>query len=359
MKIKITMHYFKSLYIFFSIVALIISFFSTTKVNANAFQIKDIEVSKPFENNFNKNEVINIGFKKAFFELINTIIKSSDLEKIKDVKLYQIKSMVKTFSIKEEKFIQQRYFVNLGVSFDKKKIYDFLEKKNIFPTQIVKETFLFIPIIIDENINDLLIFSENYIYNDWNNFNKNFQLINYLLPTEDLEDLNLIKSKIDIIENYDFNEIIKKYFLNHSIVCLIFKNDKEIKILSKINIGDKSVLRNDTFKKIDFKNKDETNHLIEKLKTIYDDTWKDFNLINTSIKLPLLIKVDNKNLNISSDFEKNLDSIDLVNDYLINKFDKDFIYYEIIFNGTPTKFINIMEKRNYKFNTQKKIWILK
>ena len=29
-------------------------------------------------------------------------------------------------------------------------------------------------------------------------------------------------------------------------------------------------------------------------------------------------------------FEKNLDSIDLVNDYLINKFDKDFIYYEII-----------------------------
>lgn len=353
------MHYLKSLYIFFSILTLFISFFSTTKVNANAFQVNDIEISEPFENDFNKNVVINTGFKKAFFLLINTIVKSSDLKKINNVKLNEIKGMVKTFSIKEERFISQKYFVNLGVSFDKKKIYDYLEKKNIFPSQIVEETFLFIPIIIDENINDLSIFSENYIYNDWNKHNQKSQLIDYMLPTEDLEDISLIKSKLDIIEEYNFNEIIEKYFLTHSIVCLIFKNDKEVKILSKINIEDKSVLRNDTFEKTDFKNKDEIEGLIKKLKIIYDDVWKEFNLINTSIKLPLLVKVDNKNLQVSSDFEKNLNSIDLVNDYLITKFDKDFIYYEIIFNGTPTNFINIMEKTNYRFNTEKKIWILK
>ena len=267
--------------------------------------------------------------------------------------------MVKTFSIKEEKFINQKYIVNLGVSFDKKKIYDYLEKKNIFPSQIVEETFLFIPIIIDENINDLLIFSENFIYNDWNKFNQKSQLIDYMLPTEDLEDISLIKSKLDIIEEYNFNEIIKKYFLKHSIVCLIFKNEKEVKILSKINVGDKSILRNDTFEKIDFKNENQIKILIEKLKIIYDDVWKEFNIINTSIKLPLLVKVDNKNLEVSLDFEKNLNLIDLVNDYSITKFDKDFIYYEIIFNGTPANFINIMEKIDYQFNTEKKIWILK
>ncbi len=353
------MHYLKSLYIFFSIVALIISFFSTTKVNANAFEVNDIEISEPFEKDFNKNVVINTGFEKAFFLLINTIVNSSDLKKINKVKLNEIKGMVKTFSIKEEKFINQKYIVNLGVSFDKKKIYDYLEKKNIFPSQIVEETFLFIPIIIDENINDLLIFSENFIYNDWNKFNQKSQLIDYMLPTEDLEDISLIKSKLDIIEEYNFNEIIKKYFLKHSIVCLIFKNEKEVKILSKINVGDKSILRNDTFEKIDFKNENQIKILIEKLKIIYDDVWKEFNIINTSIKLPLLVKVDNKNLEVSLDFEKNLNLIDLVNDYSITKFDKDFIYYEIIFNGTPANFINIMEKIDYQFNTEKKIWILK
>ena len=69
------MHYYKNLYIFFAILALIISFFSTTKVKAKAFQINDIEISKPFENNFNKSIVIDQGFRKAFFELINSLIK--------------------------------------------------------------------------------------------------------------------------------------------------------------------------------------------------------------------------------------------------------------------------------------------
>ena len=104
--------------------------------------------------------------------------------------------MINTFSIKEEKFINQTYYVNMGVSFEKKKIFEYLEKKNIFPTQIIKETFLYLPIIIEEDINDILIFSDNIIYKNWNRFNKKSQLINYLLPTEDLEDINLIKKNL-------------------------------------------------------------------------------------------------------------------------------------------------------------------
>ena len=97
-----------------------------------------------------------------------------------------------------------------------------MEKKNIFPSQIIKEKFLFIPVIINENGKSISIFSNNPIYDNWNKTNKRYQLINYLLPSEDLEDLNLIKEKLDIIETYDFNEITKKYFLNNSIISLIF-----------------------------------------------------------------------------------------------------------------------------------------
>jgi len=100
------------------------------------------------------------------------------------------------------------------------------------------------------------------------------------------------------------------------------------------------------------------NELIGSLKIIYEDFWKENNLINTSIKLPLLIQVDNNDLNLSSKFEKTLDKIDLISNYSINKFNKDFIFYEVIFNGTSTNFINIMKNKNYNFDTQKKIWIL-
>ena len=141
--------------------------------------------------------------------------------------------MIETFSIKEEKFIDQKYYVNLGVSFNKKKIFRYLEKKNIFPSQILREKFLFIPIIINENGNDISIFSNNPIYDNWNKMYKRYQLINYLLPSEDLEDLNLIKKNLDVIETYDFNEITKKYFLNNSIISLIFKGNNEIKNFNK------------------------------------------------------------------------------------------------------------------------------
>jgi hypothetical protein len=353
------MFYLKFLYIFFLVLALNIFFFSTANINAKAFLIDEIQVSEKLENNFNKEALINQGFKKAFNELINKLVKSNNLNKTVNISLNEIKSMIETFTIKEEKFVNKIYYLNLGVSFNKKKIFNYLETKNVFPSQIVKNKFLFIPIIIDQKNNDVLIFSNNPIYENWNEVKKKHFLIEYLLPTEDLEDFSLIKKNFSDIENYDFEEIIKKYFLDYSIIALIFKDEDEIKVLSKIYIEDKKVIKTNSFKNINYNNKESLTILINELKIIYEDFWKDHNLINTSIRLSLSIRVDNKDFTLSSEFEKTLNKVDLINNYFISKFDKDYIFYEIIFNGTTTKFINLMRDQNYNFDTQKKVWILK
>ena len=353
------MFYLKFLYIFFFILSLNLSFFSTNNVNAKAFLIKEIQISEKLENNFNKDILISKGFEKAFKELIGKLVKSKDFDKINEASLKEIKSMIETFSIKEEKFIDNTYFLNLGVSFNKKKIFKYLDSRNIFPAQILEEKFLFIPIIIDQLNSNLFVFSNNPIYEGWNEIDKKNFLIEFVLPTEDLEDFNMIKENYFELENYDFSKIIEKYFLDYSIIALIFKDSNEIKILSKINIKDKKVIKSNSFKNIDLNKEENLEFLIENLKIIYEDFWKDYNLINTSIKLPLTVQIDNKDLNLSSTFEKTLDEIDLISDYFINRFDKDFVYYEIIFNGTPQNFINIMSEKNYTFDTQKKIWILK
>ena len=286
------MYYIKRLYIFFSTLALIIFFFSTDVVKAKSFEINDIEIAQPFEINFDKNKVIDLGFKKAFFELVYSLVKSPDFKKIDNIRLNEIKSMIETFSIKEEKFIDQKYYVNLGVSFNKKKIFRYLEKKNIFPSRILKEKFLFIPVIISEKGNDISIFSNNPIYTDWNKTNKRYQLIKYLLPSEDLEDLNLIKEKLDVIETYDFNEITKKYFLKNSIISLIFKGKNEVRILTKIYNDKNEIIKNDTFENINIDNEEDLNLLIENLKNLFEDTWKKLNEINTSIKVLLLAQLN-------------------------------------------------------------------
>jgi len=352
------MYYIKRLYIFFSTLALIIFFFSTEPVKAKSFEIDNIEISQPFEINFDKNKVIDLGFKNAFFELIYSLIKSSDFKKIDSIKLNEIKSMIETFSIKEEKFINQKYHLNLGVSFNKKKIFKYLERKNIFPSRILKEKFLFIPIIINENGKSISIFSDNPIYNNWNQTNNRYQLINYLLPSEDLEDLNLIKEKLDIIETYDFSEITKKYFLKNSIISLIFKNNNEVRILTKIYNDKNEIIKNKTFKDIDIDNDTDLDLLITNLKNLFEDTWKKLNEINTSIKVPIIIKIKNDDLKKSINFELFLEEIDLVSDYSILRFNREFVFYEVLFNGTIQNFINIMKNKKYNLNTQKKVWMI-
>ena len=123
---------------------------------------------------------------------------------------------------------------------------------------------MFIPIIIEENKKELLIFSKNKIFNQWNNFTEKFHLIEYILLTEDLEDIDLIKSKYEFIEEYDFKDITDKYFLDDSIIALIFKNENEIRILSRIKIKDKTVLKNQSFFNLDINDE-------EKIKDIIND----------------------------------------------------------------------------------------
>ena len=170
--------------------------------------------------------------------------------------------------------------------------------------------------------------------------------------------MNTIKDKFESIENYDFKEISKKYFLNDSIIALIFKNQKELRILSRITIKDNINLKNQTFSNIDLNNEQKIQKVIDELKTIYEDYWKNSNLINTSIKLILKIKVKNLDNQKILNFDKVLNKNDLIYDFFISKIDKDYIYYQVTFNGTPNMFLKSMSEDDYSFNTQNKIWIL-
>ncbi len=350
---------YKKLYIYFLFLALLNIFFSTDFVRAKTFSINDIEISTPFEINFNKNNIIDEGFMQAFDQLILSILQTKDQKKLKKTSPRIIKGMIETFSINEEKFIDEIYYLNLNVSFNKKKIFNLLEKKNIFPSLPIKKNIFFIPIIIDEDKDEISMFSENYLFNNWNLHKKKYHLLNYILPTEDLEDFNLVKSKSRNLENYDFQEIINKYNLEDYIIMIIFKNNQEIRVINKINFNKTMDLKNLKFKNLKFNNDKVINEFIKNFKTLYENYWKIKNEINTSVKLPLIVSVDNKENSKISKFEKKLANIDLVYDFYILKFNNKNNIYKIIFNGSPDKFLKIMNNNNYEFDIQNQIWTLR
>ena len=350
---------YERLYIYFCLLALLNIFFSTENIQAKTFNINDIEISTPFEIKFDKNNIIDEGFSQAFHRLTLSIVQTKDLKKLGQTSLSQIKGMIETFSIKEEKFINEVYYLSLNVSFNKQKVLDFMESKNIFPSLLVKKNIFFMPIIVDKNKNEILIFSESYIFNNWNSNIQKYHLLNYILPTEDLEDFNLIKRNLNNLESYNFKEIIQKYNLDEYIISIIFKDNNGIKVLNKISINQKEDLKNISFLNLNINEYKEMDKLIGSLKEIYENYWKSKNEINTSVKLSLKISVSNSdNLKISK-FEDVLNSTDLIYNFYIYKFNNKNNFYKIIFNGSPDQFLKTMKDKNYEFDIQNLIWVMK
>ena len=133
-----------SFYILFLIIFIIFIKFSTGKVLANSYKVSDIEISEPYNLNFSKEKVIDVAFKNAFEELIFTLLTSEYYYLNKDVNIKIIKSLIDSFSIVDEKFIDKKYIANFDVNFNKKEVLNYLYKNNIYASIPQKKKIVFI-----------------------------------------------------------------------------------------------------------------------------------------------------------------------------------------------------------------------
>ncbi len=348
-----------NVYIYFILFSLLIVFFSTTYSNANAFRVSKIEISSPFELNFEKNNVIDKGFQTSFSDLISMITTSGDRKKIKNVSIKEIKGMIDSFTISDEKFINNEYFANLETTFNKKKILKFLENKNIFPSIPQRNKVLLFPILIETKNNNIYLFNNNIFYDKWNEQKNSYDLLDYLLPSEDIEDLIELQKISKDIETYDFSNLINKYDIKDSIILIIYKESNSVRTLSKINLNNNLKIQNKNYPKLDILNNNDFSNIVENLKQLYEDQWKKNNEINTSIKLPITISINSKKTKKIIELEQVLYSLDLVSDFSILNFNSEIIQYKITYNGTPNIFLNDMKEKNLELEMKNNMWILK
>jgi len=326
------------------------------KLYAKTFKITEIEISEQFNLNFNKKTVFDKAFKSAFTKLTSMVLTSEDKLKLKNINIIEIKRLIDSFDVNDEKFINNNYSAKFNVNFDKDKTMKFFDKKNIFPSIPKKIDVLFVPVMIDINNNNLTMFNENPIYKNWNKDLESFHLINYILPTEDIEDRNFLKNNLEYIEDYDFKEIIQKYDLESHLINIIYKDGNSLKVLSKIKLNDDYKIFNKNYDAVNFNDEKLFNEFVNNLKINYEDVWKNLNLINTSIKLPLTISLSSKKNNKIRLFEETLLDLDLVYDFYIISFNNEHIFYKVIYNGTPNKFLDEIKKKNFRVNKESQLW---
>tara|TARA_B100000131_G_scaffold319354_1_gene365062 strand:- start:1239 stop:2318 length:1080 start_codon:yes stop_codon:yes gene_type:complete len=329
------------------------------QLHANSFQIKEIEISEDFNLNFNKKKVFDKAFESAFLQLISKVLVSEDINKIEKTKLSTIKSLIDSFIVSDEKFFENKYYAKFNVNFNKKNTYVYLESKNIFPSIPKKINILFIPILIDSEKNKLVYFGENLIYKKWNDQIKKYHLINYILPTEDIENSEIFNSDIDLIEEYDFKKVVNKYDLKNYIIAIIYQNNKSINILSKLHLNENYKIVNNNYNDLNLKNEESVLRFVMHLKKKYEDEWKKLNLINTSIQVPITISLSSKEHDKIKFFEKTLEELDLVSNFIILSFNKKNIFYKIIYNGAPSKFFSEINESGLDIKKKGQIWRIK
>ena len=134
------------------------------------------------------------------------------------------------------------------------------------------------------------------------------------------------------------------------------KNNDKLTVLSKIQLNQSFKVDSKKFETIDLSKERDLNLILVNLKTTYENYWKNINQINTSIKLPLTISIDATQHKQIQTFENGLSELDLVSNFEILRLNNNNIYFKIIYNGSPNRFISEIKAKGVEINTQNQIW---
>ena len=346
----------KTIYIIFTLIFLSIISSDHSLASNHILAVEELEISKEIDLEFSRIKIIDEAFKKAFYRLLSQILNSTDIKKLKNVNMREIKTLVENFKIKNEIFRASKYYANFDVYFNKKKIKFFLEKKNLFYSNPKQISVLFLPIIIEQE--NLYLFNENIFYKYWLTNKDPSELINYIKPLEDLDEiLKLINSQKNL-ENLDIIEIAKKYNTENYILSLIYLEKKKLNFFSKIKFEEYKKNSNLIFYDVDIKNEKSIATIIKKAKVHLNDIWKDFNEINTSIKLSINLILNSNDANKISKFENTLAKIDDISSFSIKKFDLNKTVYEIIYNTDPNKLIKQFSIYGFEIVNDESRWVI-
>ena len=324
------------------IILIILSKTGNVLCNESIFTVNNIQVDK---NTYkNKDELINIAFKKGFEKLNNKILLEKDYMKIKNTSLKDIKNLVSHYQIVKNKDIQKSNFELINLYFKRDNMYNFYSQSNIKYSDVTGKIIKILPIFLKEN--QILIYDNNFFYENWlNNDNKKKdEYIEYIFPIENLETIETIKKNQDNLETINLNDIFDNDAEKDNLLIIINYSNQKINFFIKGSISSKKIIKNltltdKTVEKIEY------NNILFFLKKEIFELVKSQNIINISAPSFLNINLFLKKQNDLFLFQKILSEIDLIETFNVKEFNNKFAYINIKYYGKINK---IKEKLNKK-----------
>jgi hypothetical protein len=327
-------------YIFIILTATIFSIFYPLKSfsEENVFVVNNVKQQAEVNINFSREKVINKAFLNSFEILLSKILLTEDLNKLKKVKLSRIKVLVDSFQIVEETYQKDIYKATFKFFYNDKKIKKFLVKKNISFSEPKNISAVFFPILF---VNDnFLNFNENYFYKNWKIIKIKNELINFILPIDDLEDIKKIKEIRNQLNNFNFEDLVKKYDTSNYVITMMNYENKKLNIYLQTNFNNSTFSKNISYNLSSINSDNELNKIINDLKIIIIDTWKKENIVNLATPLSINIEFNYNNLKELDMLNNVFNKISIINKYFLEELNTNSSFFRIYYYGSPKKLKN-------------------
>ena len=322
---------------------ILIILFKTGNVlsNTNIFSVNNIEINK--ESYKNRDLLINQIFKKGFLKLIERLLLDEDYKNLSNTSLEEIKKLISHYQIINSANKQLNKNSKFNIFFDKDRMHNFFYQRNLLYSDILNTEIIFFPLL--KNNDEYFIYTKNYFYENWSSEESNF-LIEYNLPLENIENMKLINLYKNNIYEIDISNFFKEYNSNVMIFAIIEIKNKIAKVFLVSNISGKKLNKSILISKNNLGKDQFNNQIIRKIKNEIRDLIKSQNLIDvrTPSFLNVKIKLDNEDNLVT--FKKKIEKINLINNFYIQKLNKDYVLIKIKYLGKISKIIKKLKDQD-------------
>ena len=341
--------------IFLSLIILFLTKTQNVFAKIDTFTVDNIVVVGKMHSNNYRTKYLQVAFKKGFENLINNILKKKDEKKLLSVNLKTIKSLIENYQIIQEEILDDIYTIKVSMTFNRDLVSQFFHRKNITYSEVTKLELVVFPILILNS--ELQVFSQNKFFKEWNE-QKNFENINFILPVENVDDIEFIKNNLQSLEEIDLSELVDNYEIKNSAI-LIFRHDEgELNVFFKVDFKGVEKAKRVKFIVEDLTNKEVRADIIKNLKININDFWKEEHLIDISAPSYLTFKIKTEKSETLKNAIKRIKKINLIDSYIVRELSKNSAKIKIKYFGKIKNLQEELTDNGFEFKILHNEWNL-
>ena len=339
-----------------SLVILII-FFKTGNVLSleNIFNVNNIEIAKK-PNNSN-DDLANKAIKKGFEKLLEKILLNRDIKKISGLEFSNIKELVSYYQIADETQNSDIEKVYFNIFFDKDKLHSLFSNKSISYSDISDKELYLLPVILKKD--QIIIYNNNYFYDNWNKIYQS-ELIEFILPIENIEVIQNININKENLYGIDLQILFKEYEnKNLALVLIEDTGSNEEKIYLRTKILNKKIDKTIKVKKRGNNTDKFNDEIIKVISNELINVIKSQNLIDVRTPSFLNARLITSKKNNLVELNKRLQNIDTVDGIFVQEFNNKYVLLKIRYLGKLDKIINQLKQQEIMLEFTNDQWNLK